>query len=526
MLLTACHTGPPPKKLGSLGTRLDFAMPKLMRTSVCLGSAGDESRLAIGAWHARLVIRRIWSSVWNWKRVIAPTCACSLVISLRAKRYTKQVDLMPIMFELDEDWSTAGPDKTQLHLALFGGPDGGLAAGEDERKRRRKRRRGRDRKPKVDDMPAVSLGEDLNLPPATALVSIPDHVRPAGTTASACPTGDSSASVNKRERKRKKKLKTEAAVETTDPQEQQETEDQATSRPCKRRKPNSKELTSLHRSGGDAKRPSSERKQNGEQKRQRKNERQQKDTREEGLQSSPEGEVEVQDNAFGVPQKKTPVSKLHSRMSSKMEGARFRWINEQLYTTTGGEASELFQEDPNLFTVYHQGFAAQVAKWPVNPLERIIAYVRALPAEEIVSDFGCGEAKLLQSVPHMVHSFDLVASNDHVTACDMAHTPLPDSSVDVAIFCLSLMGTNVGDFVSEARRVLREGGRLKVCEVASRFDSVGDFVGDLEAYGFRLISKEMFSKMFVDLELQLVSKYSKATSLPNIHLKPCFYKKR
>ena len=33
---------------------------------------------------------------------------------------------------------------------------------------------------------------------------------------------------------------------------------------------------------------------------------------------------------------------------------------------------------------------------------------------------GCGEAKLAQSVPNKVFSYDFIAVNDLVTACDMA----------------------------------------------------------------------------------------------------------
>lgn len=75
----------------------------------------------------------------------------------------------------------------------------------------------------------------------------------------------------------------------------------------------------------------------------------------------------------------------------------------------------------------------------------------------MIADFGCGEAGLAKSVKQTVHSFDLVAANELVTACDMAHVPLEDSSVDVAVFCLSLMGTNLHDFLTEANRVLKIG---------------------------------------------------------------------
>ena len=44
----------------------------------------------------------------------------------------------------------------------------------------------------------------------------------------------------------------------------------------------------------------------------------------------------------------------------------------------------------------------------------------------------------------------------------MAHVPLKDASVHVAVFCLSLMGTNLADFLREAHRVLVPGGLVKV----------------------------------------------------------------
>jgi ribosomal RNA-processing protein 8 len=75
----------------------------------------------------------------------------------------------------------------------------------------------------------------------------------------------------------------------------------------------------------------------------------------------------------------------------------------------------------------------------------------------VVADFGCGDARLARSVPNKVHSFDLVAMSKDVTACDMAHTPLSIASVDIVVFCLSLMGTDLGAFLTEANRVLKEG---------------------------------------------------------------------
>lgn len=79
------------------------------------------------------------------------------------------------------------------------------------------------------------------------------------------------------------------------------------------------------------------------------------------------------------------------------------------------------------------------------------------PLQYVVADFGCGEGRLGQTIEQKCYSFDLVAVDDGVIACDMAHTPLQSNLVNVAVFCLSLMGTNLKDFILEANRVLKIG---------------------------------------------------------------------
>nr|XP_027208258.1 ribosomal RNA-processing protein 8-like [Penaeus vannamei] len=66
----------------------------------------------------------------------------------------------------------------------------------------------------------------------------------------------------------------------------------------------------------------------------------------------------------------------------------------------------------------------------------------------------------------------------------MAHTPLKSGSVDVVVFCLSLMGTNIKDFVTEANRVLKHGGIMKVAEVESRFTKIDEFLSSVTRLGF------------------------------------------
>ena len=103
--------------------------------------------------------------------------------------------------------------------------------------------------------------------------------------------------------------------------------------------------------------------------------------------------------------KASKLSQLQQKFKDKLKGSKFRWINEQLYTATGGVSFDLFQEQPDLFTVYHEGFRSQVEDWPVNPLDLIINRLKDQP-KLVIGDFGCGEVRATR-VPCLFH-----------TACD------------------------------------------------------------------------------------------------------------
>ncbi|XP_061916393.1 ribosomal RNA-processing protein 8 [Entelurus aequoreus] len=217
---------------------------------------------------------------------------------------------------------------------------------------------------------------------------------------------------------------------------------------------------------------------------------------------------------------------LRSRMEQRLESARFRYINEVLYSSTSGAAVRMFQQDPDAFWVYHRGYTAQVQRWPTNPVDAIIAYIRQKSSSLVVADFGCGDCKIGRSVKNKVHSFDLAATCDLVTVCDMANVPLKDSSVDIAVFCLSLMGTNLADFIAEANRVLKKGGVLKVAEVASRFDDVRSFLSAMAKLGFKMASKDTANTHFYSFEFVKTGNASENLKKIGLQLKACLYKKR
>ncbi|CAN6708919.1 unnamed protein product [Malus baccata var. baccata] len=221
------------------------------------------------------------------------------------------------------------------------------------------------------------------------------------------------------------------------------------------------------------------------------------------------------------------------KMKAKLSGGHFRMINEKLYTCTGKEALEYFNDDPTLFDTYHTGYQEQMSHWPELPVDIIIKWLKEHSPSLVVADFGCGDARLAKNVKNKVFSFDLISSDPSVISCDMANTPLGSTSVDVAVFCLSLMGTNFPNYLNEAHRILKPRGWLLIAEVKSRFDSTTGgadpktFTKAVCDLGFTSVSKDFSNKMFILFYFKKKEEQdSKKKDIEWPELKPCLYKRR
>lgn len=276
----------------------------------------------------------------------------------------------------------------------------------------------------------------------------------------------------------------------------------------------------------------------------------------------------------GVPDGIDPsnLTPLQRKMLSKLSGSRFRWINEQLYTTDSESALDMITKQPELFEEYHKGFASQVESWPENPVDtftrelvyrgvnKMISSPGGLPGvvvdghrKVVVSDMGCGEANLAIQIDNFmeeykkdgkqalkkfkkkygggkdislknkkldfeVHSFDLKKINNKITVADIKNVPLDNESCSIVIFCLSLMGTNFLDFIKEASRILIKGGELWITEIKSRiFDpKCVDFIKAIEGLGFKLRNFDDANKMFTKFEFFKPIKSAKVNNVSDI----------
>ena len=330
--------------------------------------------------------------------------------------------------------------------------------------------------------------------------------------------------------------------------------------------------------------------------------------------------------------KPSMMSTLQKSFLERLTSSRFRELNEELYTQSSQDSFKLFTDHPELFDQYHVGFRKQVKEWPVNPVDVIYKKIvntwkkdvhgiqnddrgnkkkckRDSGEKVVVADFGCGDAKLgerllsLQvgsdgqltnqsstkenngkhwdddkksSCPFVVYSFDLVSGgNPLVTPADMSNVPLSDESVDVGVYCLALMGTNVADFVRESWRVLKFNGVLRVAEVRSRFETASaaaepemkgifgqnkklksrnnvhphndqqskrkgndeddtrqslmlldEFMALMQRCGFQCTNIDRSNKMFLFIDFVKVDGGAGLSEHENFSAKPCIYKRR
>jgi hypothetical protein len=279
-------------------------------------------------------------------------------------------------------------------------------------------------------------------------------------------------------------------------------------------------------------------------------------------------------------------------LAARLRAAHFRFLNERLYTTSSAESFQHFQANPEHFFLYHEGYREQVAKWPVKPTRLCIELLQQRIRHSIQSwkssrpptgpvstiapyrivDMGCGQAVIASTLDSRisnswsakngfqveVHSFDLAAENEMVTACDVSQgTSLPDACADAVVFCLSLMSPNYGAMLEEGIRLLRLGetrrGLLLIVEIASRFQQPGacrndhrherdriektgqnwgwpmeQFSRAVQSRGLRLRRKTLLHNYFVLFEFELsAAKSSVKQPLPPMPaLRPCLYKKR
>ncbi|CAK9291847.1 unnamed protein product, partial [Gordionus sp. m RMFG-2023] len=180
---------------------------------------------------------------------------------------------------------------------------------------------------------------------------------------------------------------------------------------------------------------------------------------------------------------------LRERMLSLIQGAKFRLMNEKMCKLPIKNIKKNFENNPTDFIEYHDSYKSLQTNWPEKPIDKLIESLKTRSKFKIIADMGCGNAQLAQSLPNKVHSFDLVSHNVNVIACNMSKVPLSAEAIDIVVFCLSLMGTNISPFIIEANRILKIKGLLIISELCNRFFNLRKFLSTMQQLGFQIIKQ-------------------------------------
>ena len=168
----------------------------------------------------------------------------------------------------------------------------------------------------------------------------------------------------------------------------------------------------------------------------------------------------------------------------------FARMNNHWNQTASAKTHARLAADPEEWENYHTLYQQARPTWTWVPYVELGRDIERGSKNLVVADFGCGEDLLGQQLRNrgqIVHSFDHVSINENVTAVDMGEgVPLDDNEIDIAVFSLSLMGHNNGDYLREAARVLAYNGVIHIVEAASRLDKIGDIEHRLQQLGFKL----------------------------------------
>ena len=167
------------------------------------------------------------------------------------------------------------------------------------------------------------------------------------------------------------------------------------------------------------------------------------------------------------------------------------------------------------FKEYHRQREISKSSWIEDPVDRISELINGLSTRYTrVIDLGCGMNKLKTIVDktRTVQGVDHInVSNDQsVIEADMSNLNevIQNNSMDAAVFCLSLWGTNYKDYFTEAYRILDSDGKMFIVEPSSKFgeheryNTIDNFVDEVEKYGFERIGKVENRNNFIYFKFQ------------------------
>lgn len=191
---------------------------------------------------------------------------------------------------------------------------------------------------------------------------------------------------------------------------------------------------------------------------------------------------------FTITRKKLEVEVVETKTREYSSESIITSTHQKASTSTSQRMHEWFGEDKSRWKDYHKVREENIKDWVEDPITVIAERLNENPGQTI-ADLGCGMNRLKDLVKNYKawYSFDHCAVDPSVVEADCSdlHEYLGDESVDSAVFCMSLWGTNYLDSIKEAHRYLKTGGTLYVVEPKDKVDQ-SVLLGEVVQLGFEL----------------------------------------
>lgn len=183
---------------------------------------------------------------------------------------------------------------------------------------------------------------------------------------------------------------------------------------------------------------------------------------------------------------------------------------------SGQSAHSFVSEHPTFLQKYHDLYEVMQTRWGTDiPWRKAVEVVCGELCREgrplQIADLGCGpQTRVANALIRNSSSFrskytvcchsicaDIckILNFDHqnfgnqsIRVCNLADLSEPSFSFDIAIFSLSLMGTDYSTYLKEAFRTLKRGGKLFIFETLKKVGKQEQFTKLLTEIGFCQIS--------------------------------------
>lgn len=174
----------------------------------------------------------------------------------------------------------------------------------------------------------------------------------------------------------------------------------------------------------------------------------------------------------------------------------FSELNKSWSVSNSKTIQKRLKSDKSEWEYYHTLYREKRKGWSEIPYIEISKKIKDRE-DWIVADLGCGENLLSKEITNKVHAFDYVAIDENVTECDISSVPLENNTVDVSVFCLSLMGSNYADYIKEGHRILKPYGSMFVVEPKKKWENSTDkLITLIESIGLKVVDSYSSSRFF------------------------------